>query len=181
MNIVKKPQSFCGNLAPYTFLAVYTSLYTGVCLCLCVCKQFMDGWMDGVCVCQHHMYPHAVFLSPQIRTFMTQMHDHLLQNHHSELLNCGMEACSNFEHVVETSLQQCILRPLSMHVYLRLEEHLMENSSLFQVQRSVHQGKFRTPQEMGIRVSGDECEGERWSGDECEWERWSGGDWERWG
>jgi hypothetical protein len=98
----------------------------------------------------HSTDPYQKMLS-EIRTFMTQMHDHLLQNHHSELLNCGMEACSNFEHVVETSLQQCILRPLSMHVYLRLEEHLMENSSLFQVQRSVHQGKFRTPQEMGIR------------------------------
>ena len=82
------------------------------------------------------------------------MHDHLLQHHHAELTNYGMEACNNFEHVVETSLQQCILRPLSLYVYLRIEEHLMEDGSLFQVQRSVHQGKNRTPQEMGIRVSG---------------------------
>ena len=86
---------------------------------------------------------------------MTEMHDYLLQHHHTDLLNCGMESCSNFEHVVETSLQQCVLGPISLYVYLGIEEHLMEGGSLFQVQRSVHQGKNRTPQEMGIRVS--EC------------------------
>ena len=86
------------------------------------------------------------------------MHDYLLQNHHSDLINCGMESCTNFEHVIETSLQHSILRPLSLYVYLRIEEHLMENSALFQVQRSVHQGKNKTPQEMGIRVSLDERE-----------------------
>ena len=90
---------------------------------------------------------------------MTQMHDYLLQNHHGDMVNSGMDSCSNFEHVVETSLQQCVLGPLSLYVYLGIEEHLMEGGSLFQVQRSVHQGKNRTPQEMGIRVSGEEEEG----------------------
>ena len=89
---------------------------------------------------------------------MTQMHDYLLQNHHGDMVNSGMDSCSNFEHVVETSLQQCVLGPLSLYVYLGIEEHLMEGGSLFQVQRSVHQGKNRTPQEMGIRVSGEEEE-----------------------
>ena len=92
---------------------------------------------------------------------MTQLHDYLLQNHRADLLNSGMESCSNFEHVVETSLQQCVLGPLSLYVYLGIEEHLMEGGSLFQVQRSVHQGKNRTPQEMGIRVSGEEEEERR--------------------
>lgn len=80
------------------------------------------------------------------------MHDHLLQYHHAELANCGMESCNNFEHVVETSLQQCILQPLSHYVYLRIDEHFMEDGALFQVQRSVHQGKNKSPEEMGIRV-----------------------------
>jgi hypothetical protein len=94
--------------------------------------------------------PYQKLLS-EIRNFMTQLHDYLLQNHRADLLNSGMESCSNFEHVVETSLQQCVLGPLSLYVYLGIEEHLMEGGSLFQVQRSVHQGKNRTPQEMGIR------------------------------
>ena len=67
-----------------------------------------------------------------------------------------MESCNNFEHVVETSLQHCILQPLSHYVYLRIDEHFMEDGALFQVQRSVHQGKNKTPEEMGIRVRGRE-------------------------
>ena len=90
---------------------------------------------------------------------MTELHDHLLQHHHADLVSAGMEACSNFEHVVETSLQQCVLGPLSLYVYLGIEEHLMEAGSLFQVQRSVHQGRHKTPQEMGVRVSGWAREG----------------------
>ena len=84
---------------------------------------------------------------------MTQMHDYLIHHHLDDLVACGMESCTNFEHVVETSLQQCVLGSLSLYVYLGIEEHLMEGGSLFQVQRSVHQGKHKTPQDMGIRVS----------------------------
>ena len=80
------------------------------------------------------------------------MHDHLMQHHRSGLVNCGMDACDNLEHVVETSLQQCILQPLSHYIYLRIEEYFSRNGYLFQLQRSVHQGKTKNPEEMGIRV-----------------------------
>ena len=89
----------------------------------------------------------------EIRSFITTMHDYLVQHHRSALLSCGMEACNNFEHVVETTLQQCILQPLSHYVYLRIEEYYSQNGFLFQVQRSVHQGKLKSPEDMGIRVS----------------------------
>ena len=102
--------------------------------------------------------------STQIRNFITSMHDHLLQHHYSALANCGMDACNNFEHVVETSLQQCILQPLSHYIYLRIEEYFSQNGDLFQLQRSVHQGKTKNTEEMGIRVR--EGEGERGGGGE---------------
>ncbi len=89
----------------------------------------------------------------EIRTFTTTMHNHLLEHHRAGLIGAGMESCNNFEHVVETSLQQCILQPLSHFVYLRIEEYFTQNGFLFQVQRSIYQGKNRSPEEMGIRVS----------------------------
>ncbi len=96
--------------------------------------------------------PHQKMLS-EIRDFITTMHDHLLLHHRPGLVGAGMESCNNFEHVVETSLQQCILQPLSHFVYLRIEEYFTHNGYLFQVQRSIYQGRNRLPEEMGIRVS----------------------------
>jgi len=94
--------------------------------------------------------PHQKMLS-EVRNFITSMHDFLLQHHRSGLANCGMDACDNLEHVIETSLQQCILQPLSHYIYLRIEEYFSRNGYLFQLQRSVHQGKTKSPEEMGIR------------------------------
>lgn len=84
---------------------------------------------------------------------LTAMHEHLLQYHQNDLNNCGMEGCDNSSHVVECALQECILGPLSHFVYLRIEEYYATNGHLFQVQRSIHQGKLKTTEEMGIRVS----------------------------
>ncbi len=81
------------------------------------------------------------------------MHEFLLSEHKSGLINCGMESCDNFGHVMETTLQQVILHPLSHYIYLRIEEYYSQNGFLFQVQRSIHQGKLKQPEEMGIRVS----------------------------
>ena len=89
----------------------------------------------------------------QIRNFMTSMREHLLEHHKSDLVACGMESCDNFEHVVETTLQLCILRPLSHYVYLRIEEYYTSNGFLFQVQRSIQQGKLKKQEDFGIRVS----------------------------
>ena len=88
----------------------------------------------------------------QIRNFITAMHDFLLQNYRADLMNCGMESCDNVEHVMETTLQQCILQPLSHYVYLRIEEYFTQNNFLFQVQRSIYQGKQKSPEGFGIRV-----------------------------
>lgn len=81
------------------------------------------------------------------------MREHLLEHHKSDLVTCGMESCDNFEHVLETTLQQCILRPLSHYVYLRIEEYYTSNGYLFQVQRSIQQGKLKKQEDFGIRVS----------------------------
>ena len=91
--------------------------------------------------------------SRQIRNFITAMHEHLLKQHLSELNSCGMEVCDNAGHVVECALQECVLQPLSHFVYLRIEEFYATNGHLFQVQRSIHQGRLKTTEEMGIRVS----------------------------
>ena len=84
---------------------------------------------------------------------MTSMREFLLEHHRSDLVTCGMESCDNFEHVVETTLQQCILRPLSHYVYLRIEEYYTSNGFLYQVQRSIQQGKLKKQEDFGIRVS----------------------------
>ena len=81
------------------------------------------------------------------------MHEYLLQHHQNDLNNCGMEGCDNAGHVLECALQEVILQPLSHFVYLRIEEYYATNGHLFQVQRSIHQGKLKTTEEMGIRVS----------------------------
>ena len=88
---------------------------------------------------------------------MTSMREHLLEHHKSDLVTCGMESCDNFEHVLETTLQQCILRPLSHYVYLRIEEYYTSNGYLFQVQRSIQQGKLKKQEDFGIRVSVSEA------------------------
>ncbi len=104
--------------------------------------------------------------SLQIRNFITAMHEYLLEHHVGELNSSGMELCDNAGHVVECTLQECILQPLSHFVYLRIEEYYATNGHLFQVQRSIHQGRLKTTEEMGIRVSAEEggergCEVER--------------------
>ena len=80
------------------------------------------------------------------------MREYLLEHHKSDLATCGMESCDNFEHVMETTLQLCILRPLSHYVYLRIEEYYTSNGFLYQVQRSIQQGKLKKQEEFGIRV-----------------------------
>ena len=84
---------------------------------------------------------------------MTSMREYLLEHHKSDLVACGMDSCDNFEHVMETTLQLCILRPLSHYVYLRIEEYYTSNGFLYQVQRSIQQGKLKKLEEFGIRVS----------------------------
>ena len=81
------------------------------------------------------------------------MRDYLLEHHRASLIACGMESCNNFEHVMETTLQLCILRPLSHYVYLRIEEYYTSNGYLYQVQRSIQQGKLKKLEDFGIRVS----------------------------
>jgi len=81
------------------------------------------------------------------------MQDHLLQHHHGDLESLGMESCDNFGHVVECTLQECIVQPLSHFIYLRIEEYYATNGHLFQLQRSIHQGKLKSPDDLGIRVS----------------------------
>ena len=90
------------------------------------------------------------------------MRDYLLEHHKSDLAACGMESCDNFEHVMETTLQLCILRPLSHYVYLRIEEYYTSNGFLYQVQRSIQQGKLKKHEEFGIRVRGRERDEEIW-------------------
>ncbi len=90
-----------------------------------------------------------------MRDFVTGMQDYLLQNHRGDLEGLGMESCDNFGHVVECTLQENIVQPLSHFIYLRIEEYYATNGHLFQLQRSIHQGKLKTPDELGIRVSGD--------------------------
>ena len=80
------------------------------------------------------------------------MREYLLEHHKSDLVTCGMESCDNFEHVMEMTLQLCILRHLSHYVYLRIEEYYTSNGFLYQIQRSIQQGKL---EEFGIRVSND--------------------------
>ena len=80
------------------------------------------------------------------------MHDYLLQHHQSGLANCGMDVCDNLEHVVETSLQQCILQPLSHCIYQCIEEYFSQSGHLVQLQHSIHHNKSKSPEEMGIRV-----------------------------
>ena len=80
------------------------------------------------------------------------MREYLLEYYKSDLVACGMESCDNFEHVIETTLQLCILRPLSHYVYLRIEEYYTSNGFLYQVQRSIQQGKLKKQEEFGIRV-----------------------------
>lgn len=81
------------------------------------------------------------------------MHELLLSDYKTGLINSGMDSCDNFGHVVETTLQQVILHPLSHYIYLRIEEYYSQNGFLFQVQRSIHLGRLKQPEEMGIRVS----------------------------
>ena len=64
-----------------------------------------------------------------------------------------MASCPNVEHVIETALQQSVLQPLSHFVYLRIEEFFTSNGSMLKVQRSIFQGKAKSPTEMGVRVS----------------------------
>lgn len=55
-------------------------------------------------------------LSLQVRQFMIKMREFLLNQYRTDLLSHGMDACQNFEHLLEATLQQCIVKVVMAHL-----------------------------------------------------------------
>ncbi len=85
--------------------------------------------------------------------FMGKMRELLLTDYKVELLGEGMDSCQNFEHLLESTLQQCIISPLNSFLYTRLKENLIQNGSFCQVKNAINNALTMTPEELGIRVS----------------------------
>ncbi len=84
---------------------------------------------------------------------MGKMRELLLTEYKVQLLNEGMDACQNFEHLLESSLQQCIILPLNSFLFTRLKDNLSENGSFDQMKNAIDNALTKTPEELGIRVS----------------------------
>ena len=92
------------------------------------------------------------FLS-QVRMFMGKMRELLLTDYKTDLLSEGMDSCQNFEHLLESTLQQCIILPLYSFLHTRLKDNLIHNGSFGQMKNAINNALTKTPEELGIRVS----------------------------
>ena len=89
----------------------------------------------------------------QVRSFMGKMRELLLTDYKVQLLDEGMDSCRNFEHLLESTLQQCIIMPLYNLLYSRLYDSMVKCGSFQQIKLSIDNALMKTPEELGIRVS----------------------------
>ena len=87
-----------------------------------------------------------------MREFLSHMRELLLNQYRVELLSNGMDSCSNFEHLLEATLQQCITQPLYKFLYESLEENLTSSGSMDQLKEAVVNARNKTTEDLGIRV-----------------------------
>ena len=80
------------------------------------------------------------------------MRELLLTDYKVELLGEGLDSCQNFEHLLESTLQQCIILPLNSFLHTRLKDNLIQNGSFSQVENAINNALTKTPEELGIRV-----------------------------
>lgn len=89
---------------------------------------------------------------------MNEMRDILLNDYSDALTQCGMDQCTNFEHVMETALQHCIVKPLSPGLYKLLEMHFDCSKSSANLQKGMEASHLKSTEQMGIRVCGLQLE-----------------------
>lgn len=83
---------------------------------------------------------------------MDEMREVLLNDYRDGLTQCGMEQCANVEHVIETALQHCVVKPLSPRLYQLLQTHFDSNKSTASLQKGMDTSHLKTTEQMGIRV-----------------------------
>ena len=84
---------------------------------------------------------------------MSRMRELLLDEYRVELLSHGMDSCRNFEHLLESALQQCIIQPLYDFLYSRLKDSLIASGTFEQVREAIKNAKTKTQEDLAIRVS----------------------------
>lgn len=84
---------------------------------------------------------------------MSKMRELLLTHYKMDLLLQGMDSCKNFEHLLENTLQQCIIQPMHFFLYSSLHESLEQNGSMGQMKTAIENALNKSPEELGIRVS----------------------------
>lgn len=87
----------------------------------------------------------------QIRKFMNETREVLLNDYKNDLSQCGMDQCTNFEHVMETSLQLCIVEPLSPALYELMKKCFDCSKSTVNLQKGMEASHFKSSEQMGIR------------------------------
>eukprot|EP00731_Ephydatia_muelleri_P027482 Em0019g355a len=86
-----------------------------------------------------------------IRKFMNEMREVLLNDYKDDLCQCGMDQCTNFEHVMETALQHCVVKPLSPALNELMKRCFDSNKCTANLQKGMEASHFKSTEQMGIR------------------------------